>query len=126
VCGIVLDLLSSLRDATELHLGIHDTLKDMLLMECLGEVSLRYALEVVMGIIVSIPPCACSVVELVGSNSHAILISVGGEVQLLLDLAQRVLSGDGVVISTVKSRNPQLEEALQLPLKVIEQTSRAT
>jgi hypothetical protein len=51
--------------------------------------------------------------------SHTLLVSAGGEVQLLLDLPQLVLGSDGVIIGIVEGRRPQLKEALQLPLEVI-------
>jgi hypothetical protein len=58
----------------------------------------------------------------VGSDTHTLLVSVGGEVQLLFHLTELVLSGDGVIVGSVKSRRPQLEETLQLPLEVIGRT----
>jgi hypothetical protein len=55
----------------------------------------------------------------VSGDSHTLLISAGGEVQLLLDLPQLVLGGDGVIVGIVEGRGSQLEKTLQLPLEVI-------
>jgi hypothetical protein len=110
--GILLYLLSALGDVAELlHLGVHDTLRYMLLTERLSELSPGYAPRVLVGVTVAVPPCACSASELVSGNSHTLLISASGEVQLLLDLTQPVFGGNGIIISTVKRRRPQLEEA---------------
>jgi hypothetical protein len=63
-----------------LHLGIHDTLGHMVLVESLSELLPRDAPKVVMGITVAIPLCARSASELVSSDSHTLLISAGDEV----------------------------------------------
>jgi hypothetical protein len=55
----------------------------------------------------------------VGGYPHALLVSAGGEVQLVFHLTELVLSGDGFIIDGVESRRPQLEKTLQLPLEVI-------
>jgi hypothetical protein len=57
--------------------------------------------------------------------SHTLLVSAGGEVQLLLDLLQPILGDDGVIVGVVEGRGPQLEETLQLPLEVIQLPSVA-
>jgi hypothetical protein len=64
----------------------------------------------------------CSASELVGGYPHALLVSAGGEVQLLFHLMELVLSSDGVIVGGDESRRPQLEETLQLPLEVIWRT----
>jgi hypothetical protein len=61
----------------------------------------------------------------VSGDSHTLLISAGSEVQLLLDLPQPVLGGDGIIVGVVEGRGPQLEKTLQLPLEVIRLPSMA-
>jgi hypothetical protein len=46
------------------------------------------------------------------SDSHTLLVSAGGEVQLLLDLSQPVLGGDGIIVGVVEGRGSQLEKTL--------------
>jgi hypothetical protein len=58
----------------------------MVLTEGLGELLLGYAPEVLVGVIVVVPPCACSASELVGGDSHTLLVRASGKVQLLLHL----------------------------------------
>jgi hypothetical protein len=52
----------------------------MVLMEGLGELFLRDAPEVLIGVAVAVPPCACGADELVGGDSHTLLIGASGEV----------------------------------------------
>jgi hypothetical protein len=69
--GVLLNLLGALGDVVELlHLGIHDTIRHVVLIEDLGELLLRDTPRVLVGIAVAVPPCACSADELVGSNPH--------------------------------------------------------
>jgi hypothetical protein len=64
----------------KLHLGIHDALRHVLLTKGLGEHLLRDTPQVLVGVVVAIPPCVCSASELVGGYPHALLVSTGGEV----------------------------------------------
>jgi hypothetical protein len=115
--SVLLNLLRALGDVAKLlHLGIHDALSHVLLTKSLGELLLRDTPRVLVGVAVAVPPCACNAYELVGGYPHALLVSVGGEVQLLFHLTEPVLSGDGVIVGSVKSRRPQLEKTFQLPL----------
>jgi hypothetical protein len=121
--SVFLNLLGALGDVAKLlHLGIHDALWHVLLTEGLGELLPRDTPRVLVGITVAVPPCACSASELVGGYPHELIISAGGEVQLLFHLTEPVLSGDGVIVGGVESRRPQLEETLQLLLEVIGRT----
>ena len=103
--GVLLNLLGALGDVAKLlHLGIHDTFGHVVFTEGLGELLPRDTPRVLVGVTVAVPPCACSASELVGGDPHALL------------------GGDGVIIGSVESRRPQLEETLQLPLKVMGRT----
>ena len=96
VVGVLLDLLGSLGNVVELfHFGIHHALGHVVLAEGFSELLLRDVHGVSVGVTVTVPPCACSASELVGGDPHALLISAGGEVHLLLHLTQLVLCGDG-------------------------------
>jgi hypothetical protein len=121
--GVLLHLQSALGEVVELlYLDMHDALGHMVLTKGLSELFPRDAPRVIMGVTVAIPPSVRNTSELVSGDSHTLLVSVGGEVQLLLDLLQPVLGGDGVIVGIVEGRGPQLEEALQLPLEVIRLT----
>jgi hypothetical protein len=121
--SVFLNLLGALGDVVKLlHLAIHDALRHVLLTKGLSELLLRDTPWVLVGIVVAVPPCACSASELVGGYPHTLLVSAGGEVQLLFHLMEPVLSGNRVIVGGVKSRRPQLEETLQLPLEVIGRT----
>jgi hypothetical protein len=79
--GVLLNLLGALGDVAKLvHLGIHDSIRHVVLTEGLGELLPRDTPRVLMGVAVAVPPCACSASELVGSYPHALLVSAGGEV----------------------------------------------
>jgi hypothetical protein len=118
--GVLLHLQSPLGEVVELlHFGIHDALRHMVLAEGLSELFPQDAHGVIVGIIVAVPPSARSASELVIGDSHTLLINADGEVQLLLDLPQPVLGGDGVIVGIVEGRGPQIKEALQQPLEVI-------
>jgi hypothetical protein len=95
-----------------INLGIHDTFGHVVLVEGLGEIFLGDAPGVLVGVTVAVPPRACGADELVGGDSHTLLIEASGEVQLLLHLTQPILSGNGVIVSAIESRGPQLEETL--------------
>jgi hypothetical protein len=106
-----LDLLGALGDIIELlNLSIHDTLRHIVLMEGLGELLLGDAPGVLMGVTVAVPPRACSISELVGDDSHTLLVGASDEVQLHLHLAQQILGDDGVFIGAVKGRGLSLRK----------------
>jgi hypothetical protein len=109
--SVLLNLLGALGDIAKLlYLGIHDALRHVLLMKSLGELLPRDTPRVLVGVTVVVPPCACSTSEQVSGYPHTLLVSAGGEVQLLFHLTEPVLSGDGVIIGGVESRRPQLEK----------------
>jgi hypothetical protein len=47
---------------------------------------------------------------MMSGDSHTLLINAGGEVQLLLDLSQPVLGGDGVIVGVVEGRGLSLRK----------------
>jgi hypothetical protein len=121
--SVLLNLLGALGDVAKLlHFGIHDALRHVLLTKSLGELLLRDTPWVLVGVTVAVPLGACSASELVGGYPHALLVSAGGEIQLIFYLTEPVLGGDGVIVGGVESRRPQLEKTLQLPLEVIGRT----
>jgi hypothetical protein len=51
--GVLLNLLGSLGDVVKLHLGIHDTFRNVLLIEGLGELLPRDTPQVLVGVAVA-------------------------------------------------------------------------
>jgi hypothetical protein len=79
--SVLLNLLGALGDVVKLlHLGIHDSLRHVLLTKSLGELLPRDTPQVLVGVAVAVPPCTCNTSDLVGSYPHELLVSAGGEV----------------------------------------------
>jgi hypothetical protein len=63
-----------------LHLGVHDTLGHVVLVKGLSELFLGDAPGVLVGVAVAVPRRACGTDELVGDDSHTLLVGASGEV----------------------------------------------
>jgi hypothetical protein len=124
--GVLLDPLRTLGDVTELvRLGVHGTLRNVVLTELRGELIPRDVRGVVVGVAVAVPPSACSARELVSGDPNTLLVGASGQVEFLLHLSKPVLGSDGIAVGTIEGRGPELEKALQLPLEVVLLTSMA-
>jgi hypothetical protein len=99
-------ILSHLDVAELLGFGLHDTLGNMILSECFGELFPRDVGRVLMGVTETVPLGACCTCELVCGSSYTLIVGESSEVKLLLHFLKPVIGYQRVRVEAIIGRWP--------------------
>jgi hypothetical protein len=99
-------VLSHLDVAELLSFGLHDTLGNVILSECFGELFPRDVGRVLMGVIETVPLGTCCTYELVCGSSNTLIVGEHSEIKLLLHFLKPVIGYQRVRVGAIIGRCP--------------------